>query len=127
MYLYSEHAGFRCLTVVAHIQGLSQLSLHRIHIPSVLVLLLISLQTKRAQQQQHSPLGAKNERFSLVAYPPVPPLTTSLIPPFKTHSCLCLRGAAEMKGNMQCAASDCELCGVIRGKFTGLVCILNTL
>ena len=32
-----------------------------------------------------------------------------------------------MKGNMQCAAFDCELSGVIRGKFTGLVCVLNTL
>lgn len=28
---------------------------------------------------------------------------------------------------MQCAAFDCELSGVIRGKFTGLVCVLNTL
>lgn len=31
-----------------------------------------------------------------------------------------------MKGNMQCTAFDCELCSIIRGKFTGLVCILNT-
>lgn len=68
----------------------------------------------------HTP-GAKMRDSAWLSPPSsAPPLTTTLIPPFKTHSCLCLRGTAEMKGNMQCAAFDCELCSVIRGSLLAL-------
>lgn len=83
--------------------------------------------TAAAAAAAHTP-GAKMRDSAWLSPPPfAPPLTTTLIPPLKTHSCLCLRGTGEMKGNMQCVAFDCELCSVIRGKFTGLVCVLNTL
>ena len=133
-------AGFLCFTRLWECSGARRqwqlLSACRISYSLSLVLLSVnqSSDKERATAAAHTP-GAKKkkkkkERDS--AWLPVspssaPPLTTTLIPPFKTHSCLCLRGTAEMKGNMQCAAFDCELSGVIRGKFTGLVCVLNTL
>lgn len=107
--------------------------LYRIYIPPFLVLPSVNQSSDKERKRgtaataAHTPGGKKKKKRFQPSYPPPsPPLTATLIPPFKTHSCLCLRGAAEMKGNMQCTAFDCELCSVIRGKFTGLVCILNT-
>lgn len=76
--------------------------------------------------EAHTP-GAKMSDSARLSPPLLPLLWLQPSSPLSKSTPVCLRGAGKMKGNMQCSAFDSELRTVIRGKFTGLVCILNTL
>lgn len=85
---------------------------------------------REQQQQQLTPLGAKKWDFSLA----VSPLSFLLLPPWlQPLSLLSKPTPVSVSEALQRWKGICnappltELCSVIRGKFTGLVWILNTL